>query len=76
MSPAKTIIDKFGGHQAIAEILGLSVTQVYRFTYSREKGGTGGAVPQRHIPTLLAAAKARDFALAVEDFFEIPEEAA
>lgn len=50
---ASRIIAKCGGHQIVADALGLDVTRVYRFTYPRERYGTGGLIPSKHQPTLL-----------------------
>ena len=73
MNPAKRIIEKFGGHRVVAGILGLSVVSVYRFTYPKEKGGTGGLVPSEHVQTLLTVAPDLGVDLSASDFFESPE---
>ncbi len=57
MEPASTIIEHFGGEVAIAAITGKSVSAPYRWRSSKDEGGTGGLIPQRHIPVLLAAAR-------------------
>lgn len=72
MEPAKSIIDKIGGHSVVAEWLGVSVTQVYRFTYSKKKGGTGGLIPARHQQILLDKAAIADIDLVPADFFSAP----
>lgn len=69
MEPAQSIINKIGGPNVVAGWLGISVTQVYRFTYSKEKGGTGGLIPATHQQTLLDKAKAADIPLQPADFF-------
>lgn len=66
---ASTVIEKCGGHAAVAEILGINLSSVYRFTYPRERGGTGGLIPTRYQRTLLAAARERGLDLTPEDFF-------
>jgi len=68
---AERVIVKCGGYQTVAKWLGLSLAQVYKFTYSREKGGTGGVIPARHQPTLLRLARENDVALTPDDFFDI-----
>ena len=67
---AARVIEKCGGHRVVADWLGLSLSQVYRFTYSKERGGTGGVIPASHQPTLLKKAKEHNVALAPADFFE------
>lgn len=68
MTPAKKIIEKFGGPKQVAEIIGVSVTQVYRFTYPRDKGGTGGLIPADHMRTLRTEAEKRGLVLDLDDF--------
>lgn len=68
---AERVIIKCGGYQTVAKWLGLSLAQVYKFTYSREKGGTGGVIPARHQPTLLKLAREHDIALTPDDFFDL-----
>jgi len=71
---ADAIIRKCGGHGQVAAWLGLSLTQVYRWTYPRERGGTGGVIPARRQAELLAKARAAGIDLTPADFF--PTEAA
>lgn len=58
----------------VAEILGLDVSRIYRWTYSKERGGTGGLVPQPHQLRLLEAARVRGIALEPSDFFPVKAE--
>ena len=67
---ADTIIRKCGGHAVVADICGVHVTRVYRWTYPRDKGGGDGAVPTRHQAPLLRGARERGIDLRPEDFFE------
>jgi len=69
MSIAESVIRKCGGPVRVAGWLGLSVTQVYRWTYPRERGGTGGVVPARRQGELLAKAQAAGIDLTPADFF-------
>ena len=69
MTIADSIIRKCGGHAQVAQWLGLSLTQVYRWTYPRERGGTGGLVPARRQGELLAKARAAGVDLEPADFF-------
>jgi hypothetical protein len=68
-TPAEIIIEKFGGHARIAEILGVDVSRVYRWTYPEDRGGTGGLIPQKHQSKLLAEARSLGIGLTPADFF-------
>lgn len=70
MNPAQHIVDKCGGHSAVADMLGIHISRVYRWTYPRAKGGTDGAVPTQHQQALVDRARARGIRLAPADFFE------
>ena len=70
-NPAKRIIDKCGGHKAVAEMTGTSLTNVYRWTYPKENGGTGGLIPAKYQAPLLASAKERGVDLNASDFIEV-----
>ncbi len=76
MEPAKSIISKFGGHDKVAEIAGVAYTAPYRWCHRVEKGGTGGLIPQKHHPKLLAHARANGIDLRAEDFLPVSEVAA
>ncbi|ARO53953.1 hypothetical protein B2G69_07175 [Methylorubrum zatmanii] len=69
-SVAASIIAKCNGHAVVAEICGVHVTRVYRWTYPVEKGGSGGVIPTRHQALLLKGARARGIDLRPEDFFD------
>lgn len=62
-SPAQIVIERLGGIDKVAEVAGVDVSRVYRWTYPVEKGGTGGQVPQRHHRTLLDYAAKHGIAL-------------
>jgi hypothetical protein len=68
-TPAENVIRKCGGHQQVAEMAAVDLTRVYRWTYPKERGGTGGLVPARHQAVLLDAARSRGIDLKPEDFF-------
>lgn len=74
LNPAHKIICKLGGDTAVAQLLGLSQNAVYRWSYPRERGGTHGRIPARHIPRLIAHAKERGTRLRLDDFFQEPTE--
>ena len=67
---ATKIITTCGGPRAVAEMLGIHVTTVFRFRRSREKGGSGGLIPSHHQNRLLAEARRRGIKLTPADFFE------
>ncbi|KQO88923.1 hypothetical protein ASF33_20155 [Methylobacterium sp. Leaf92] len=69
-SVAASIIAKCNGHAVVAEICGVHVTRVYRWTYPVEKGGSGGVIPTRHQALLLKGARERGIDLRPEDFFD------
>lgn len=73
LEPARSIIGKIGV-DIVAQRTKTHVSQVYRWMYSKPRGGTGGLIPMRHIPALIAEAKERGIALSADDF--IPKEAA
>lgn len=67
--PASSIIKKFNGLKAVAEITGVSPHTVMRWRYPRSKRGTGGVIPHRHASRLLAAAQEMGIDLSPADFF-------
>lgn len=69
---ASNVIAKCGGHQAVADALGINVSRVYRFTYGPDRGGTGGLIPARHQSILLTKFKDK---LEPADFFDSSEAA-
>jgi hypothetical protein len=69
MDVAKHVIEKCGGPEKVAEMLGCHVTRVYRWTYPAERGGTGGIIPSKRQGALLVAARARGIDLSPADFF-------
>ena len=71
---AKHVIDKCGGPKKVSEMLGISLTQVYRMMHPKEKGGTGGLVPAAHQQKLLDEASAEGISLEPADFFDLPDE--
>lgn len=68
MEPAQTIIRKLGGPSAVANLVGIHRTRVSSWQRAQARGGTGGRVPQGHIPTLLQAARERGVDLSADDF--------
>jgi len=68
-SQAKNIIKLIGGHKAVAEICGVDLAYVYRFTYPRNRRGTDGLIPSRFHKPLIKGAKDRGIDLSPNDFF-------
>lgn len=73
LQPAAKIIERLGGMHEVIRITGASRTRVYRWTQPVENGGTGGTIPLRHIPALLAAARKRNINLDANDFLPTPK---
>jgi hypothetical protein len=67
--PATSIIVKFKGLKAVAEITGVRPHTVMRWRYPRSKRGTGGIIPHRHADRLLAFARENGIELSPADFF-------
>lgn len=76
MNIAENIIEKCGGVKATAEIVGRSESWVYRWTYEKSKGGTGGYVPRDAQAKIMAAAQAGKVNVEASDFFVTPQGAA
>jgi len=68
MEPARSIITKLGGEGAVALICGTALSAPYRWQYARERGGTGGLIPQRHHRPLMDYAQAQRIPLVAEEF--------
>jgi hypothetical protein len=71
MEPAQTIIRKLGGPSAVAAVVGIHRTRVSSWQRSRASGGTGGRVPQDHIPVLLDHARRNGIALTADEFLAV-----
>lgn len=69
LNPAHDVILAFGGFDAVAAITGKHISRVYRWTYPKERGGTGGFIPQADAAKLLAHAKANGLPVTASSFF-------
>jgi hypothetical protein len=69
LDPASTIITRFGGVAAVADLLNLNRTSVLRWTHPKDRGGTGGLVPSKHQADLMAKAQERGVKIQPADFF-------
>jgi len=68
MEPAHSIIKNLGGPSVVAEIAGVHRTRVSNWSRAKEKGGTGGVIPFKHVPALLDAARKKGVNLSADDF--------
>ena len=80
LSPAADIVMKFQcgqkpGPKALAEILGLGQSAVYRWMYPKKSGGTGGLIPNPYHRSILNAAKERNIPLSADEIIGVREEA-
>lgn len=60
--PATILVEKFGGHKAVAQAIGVDVSRVYRWTYSDD-----GAIPSRHLSKILQLAADRKIKITAKD---------
>ncbi|WP_454919246.1 carph-isopro domain-containing protein [Xanthobacter sediminis] len=72
MEPAASIIDRLGGPSKISKQIGVHRTRVSNWKRARDAGGTGGIIPQKHIPGLIRMAQHEGVSLTVDDFFAAP----
>ncbi len=76
MEPATTIIRQLGGPNKVAEIVGVHRTRVSNWKRPKEDGGTGGMIPFKHVPALIAAGRDVGINLSADDFLPATEAAA
>ncbi|UOA14494.1 hypothetical protein [Sulfitobacter dubius] len=78
MEPAASIISALGGPTAVAETIGIHRTRVSMWQAPRERGGTNGMIPYRHIEKIMEMARAQNVSLGPESFMPVtaPEDAA
>lgn len=67
---AERVIKKCGGHQAVADLLGIGLPSVYKWTYPAERGGSNGAIPTNRQAELLRRAHDAGIDLLPSDFFD------
>jgi hypothetical protein len=68
LEPAATIVSRLGGDTAVAGIVSVHRTRVANWKRPKEKGGTGGLIPQRYHRSLLDHAAANALELSADDF--------
>ena len=71
-TPAERVIRKCGGPRAVAQALGIDVTNVHRWKYPRERDGQGGTVPAHYAQALLDQSATAGWNLTPDDFFSGP----
>lgn len=71
-TPAFRVIQKCGGFARTAEIVQMSESWVYRWTYDKASGGTGGVIPRTAQDSLLDASRKGLVKIKPADFFEVP----
>ncbi|TQS72742.1 hypothetical protein ERN12_02830 [Rhodobacteraceae bacterium] len=69
MEPACTVIKICGGIAAVAAMVSRSEVRVRRWSYPKERGGSGGFIPAELQIMLLREANARGVDLRPEHFF-------
>lgn len=74
MTPASRVIQICGGVDAVMAMTGRSRSRVLRWTYPKERGGTGGLIPSDVQPVLINAARAKGIGLLPDHFFDLPAE--
>lgn len=65
LEPAASVVEKCGGINATAKLIGRHRSVVNRWLLPAVQGGTGGQIPMRHAQRLLEQV----LALSEEDFF-------
>lgn len=70
--PAAKIIELCGGFKAVARMTGRNETRVRRWTYPKDRGGTGGFIPSEAQQLLIREARAIGVPLEPRHFFPEP----
>jgi len=79
MSQAERVIakiapnDRTTGVAILAEIAGVHPSRVHRWTYPKDREGTGGIIPAQHHQRILDGARERGIDLSPADFFNDDE---
>ncbi len=73
-TPAARVVEKCGGARAVAKMAGVHISRVHRWTYPKERGGTGGHVPAKHQQAILDGARRLGVDLTPADFFSLPSD--
>lgn len=74
LDPARTVIAKAGGVEAVVAVTGKHISRVYRWMRSKEKGGTGGIIPPGSANAILQHAQKTGLPISASDFFTPSQE--
>lgn len=74
LEPARSVIAKMGVER-VSAVTGKHISRVYRWMYPKDRGGTGGIIPQGDAFRLLAHARSEGIELSPDDFFKVEERA-
>lgn len=66
---ATKIINKFGSPYKMAEYVRISPATIYKWTWSRERGGTDGLIPARSMQEVIRGARIAGILLTAQDLF-------
>lgn len=66
---AQRVIEKFGGEAQVALALGLAPSTVYRWNYSKARGGSDGVIPSVRLRQLLAVAQKKGITITAQDLY-------
>lgn len=66
LEPAYTVIERLGGKSAVADALKLDKSTLSRWCQPRPDG-TGGMIPQRHWPQMMAMAREQGVDISLEE---------
>lgn len=76
MEPAHHIVYALGGPSEVSRITGAHRTRVSNWMRPKNAGGTGGIIPFKYAPVIIAAAKEKGVDLSAESFLPKAEVAA
>jgi hypothetical protein len=65
---AVKIIQKFGGARRLAALTDMDPSRIYKWTYPKDKGGTGGVIPSSCVEKVQHAAVVAGVSLSAEDW--------
>ena len=68
--PAFSVLERLGGKSAVAAELQVAASTLSRWCQPSPQG-TGGLIPQKHWPALLAYAKKQKISLSVSDLCRV-----
>lgn len=69
LDPARSVIAKIG-IEKVAEVTGKHISRVYRWMYPKDRGGTGGFIPQADAAAILSYARNNSIPLSAAEFLE------